>query len=160
MRVRLALFRDRGAGDRTGILPLLLVWAAAASGCGQRSDPPPVPVHPVRGRIFYEGKPLSDAVLTFHSVEPTPHPRPRARSAEDGAFEVTTFRLHDGAPAGEYRVTVSCKGSYEGKSEDRDAEAAELLPRVYQRPETTPITVEVHAGDNDLGNLALRGAAR
>ena len=141
---------------RNGIPGFLVVGAAAVAGCVRNVDRPPVELHPVRGRVFLEAQPLADAVLMFHSVEPTPHPRPRARSAEGGAFEVTTFRLHDGAPAGEYRVTISCKGPYEGKSEDRETEAEELLPRIYQRPETTPLTVEVRPGENDLGVLALR----
>jgi hypothetical protein len=71
-----------------------------------------VPCHPVHGEVFaLEGKertPAVGAVVVFHPATPLPGdvPRPTARVEEDGKFRLTTYGKDDGAPAGEYTITI------------------------------------------------------
>ncbi|WP_422925022.1 hypothetical protein [Singulisphaera sp. PoT] len=91
---------------------LLLLVAATSmfSGCGGTPEGQ-VPVYPVSGQIQYQGKPLSGAVVTFHPEDESKvakdTPRPMGRTDEQGKFELTTYGLSDGAPAGSYLVAIS-----------------------------------------------------
>ena len=66
------------------------------------------PVHPVRGQVFFEGKPVAGGAISFHAtgVEDHPWTKPSAEIDERGNFVVTTYRANDGMPKGKYDVTV------------------------------------------------------
>jgi hypothetical protein len=90
--------RRRLAG---GLLPVL---AIACAGCS-KSGPT---LYHVRGQILFEGRPARGATVVFHPVDNSgPNTiKPRAFVTRDGTFEVFTYAAGDGAPAGEYAVTV------------------------------------------------------
>lgn len=80
------------------VLPLL-------AGCGQAGKE----VYPVTGEVLYKGKqPCAGALVVFHPKGATgvAVDRPNAVVREDGTFTLSTFADHDGAPPGEYGVTV------------------------------------------------------
>jgi hypothetical protein len=68
--------------------------------------------YPVRGEIFViQGKertPANGAVVIFHSTatDSGEAPRPTAHVGEDGKFVLTSYAKDDGAPAGEYAITI------------------------------------------------------
>jgi hypothetical protein len=99
------MMRDRTC--RAAALAAVL-GAALVCGCG----PARKPVYPVRGKVLIDGQPAQGAIVMLHPVdEPdhdpdTPPLRPRAITAGDGSFELSTYTLDGGAPAGEYRVTI------------------------------------------------------
>jgi hypothetical protein len=71
------------------------------------------PCYPVRGEVFV-GKgnrrvPATGAMVTFHPNDATSGdaPRPHGQVGEDGAFVVTTYVKDDGAPAGDYTITIN-----------------------------------------------------
>ena len=68
-----------------------------------------------------------------------------------GRFTVSTYTKFDGAPAGEYAVTVvkTGKGYYDGEMPDKTQ-----LPEKYATPTTTPLKVTIKEGANDV-NLEL-----
>ena len=73
--------------------------AGAAVGEGVRQ-----PVYPVSGKITYNGKSVSDAVVTF-----SPRGKQRmayARTDSEGKYQLTTYVENDGAAAGDYQVLV------------------------------------------------------
>jgi hypothetical protein len=74
-------------------------------GCGGRG---PKPVYPVTGEVFYQGKePCAGALVVLHPAgAATAVDRPNATVREDGTFRLSTFAEGDGAPAGEYGVTI------------------------------------------------------
>jgi hypothetical protein len=84
---------------------LLPVIAVICAGCS-RSGPT---LYPVRGKILFEGQPARGATLVFHPLgNSDPNAvKPRAFVDRDGTFEVFTYAAGDGAPAGEYAVTVA-----------------------------------------------------
>jgi hypothetical protein len=83
---------------------LLPVLAIACAGCS-KSGPT---LHHVRGKILFEGQPARGATVVLHPLDNSGPStiKPRAFVAGDGAFEVFTYAAGDGAPAGEYAVTV------------------------------------------------------
>ncbi len=116
---------------------------------------------PVSGKILYRGKPIPDATVCLHPVTPfadgKPAVLPRAEVNENGEFTVTTYRTHDGAPAGEYRVTVSWLGPLSGIDEDAEDRLRERLPRKYVNAQTTDLQVAVsEQGSNELPEIQIR----
>jgi hypothetical protein len=118
-------------------------------------------VFPTRGEITYHGKPLPGATLFFHPVgvkDPT-FPRPHAVVKDDGSFVVGTYNSEDGAPPGEYQVTVQWfrKSEQELKTEVEGGGrlAQNVLPARFARPETSGLTVHIQEGENRLPPLKL-----
>ena len=79
------------------------------AGCG--GGPVRPPVHPVTGQAFFQKMtPAAGAFIVFHPVsealEKAMEARPFARVQPDGSFSLTTYDEGDGAPEGEYGVTV------------------------------------------------------
>src|SRR5688572_4246517 len=90
---------------------VLFAAIAAIVGCGGGSPTGnQKPVHPVRGEVYHGGKAAAGAFVVFvPAMEPadTPDPRPRGHVNEDGSFTLSTYGVNDGAPAGEYLVTIT-----------------------------------------------------
>ena len=82
------------------------------TGCG-KAEPVRVAVHPVKGQVILAGKPAAGAVVVFHPKAPGAFPPPRAQADKDGNFLVTTFKTADGAPLGEYVITVELRSLVE-----------------------------------------------
>jgi tetratricopeptide (TPR) repeat protein len=109
-------------------------------------------VHPARGNALWEGKPMANATLFLHpvGVKSPSFPRPRAVVAADGTFVLGTYRKDDGAPAGEYKVTVQ----WFEPGNDR-AGPTNRLPARYAHPETAGLTVRIDKGENQIPTIQL-----
>ena len=105
--------------------------------------------HPVRGVVYLDGSPAAGATVRFYARDPAGKKAPRMAGdgvAEgDGSFAVSTYGAFDGLPTGEYLVTVAYDGRY-GAGPDRKGQ----IPAAYAKAETTPLTITVRAGKNDL----------
>jgi hypothetical protein len=139
---------------RAPVRPRRLPAAALAllllPACGGKQEGPPQ--YPVRGQVFVGGKPAEKADVYFHPLNnPDPRaPRPHGRVDASGAFRAGTRRSDDGAPAGEYAVTVIW-----APAEDVES-PPDLLKGRYADPRTSKLRVRVSEGDNDLGRFDLR----
>jgi hypothetical protein len=106
------------------------------------------PTHPVRGRILFESTPLANAYVVLNSTsKETRPPRADAFTAADGTFSLSTYTANDGAPAGDYKVTVVWRKPFftaEGKL------GPNLLPARYASAETSGLTFTVKRGENRL----------
>jgi hypothetical protein len=138
------------------VLTALLLAAVLGTSCandGRR------PVFPVRGRVLFEDKPTPGALVLFHPLnDPDPRaPRPVARVAADGSFAPTTYRTDDGAPAGEYAVTVTWVNERDNQSapKEEQREPRNLLPDRYGKPETSGLRVQIKEEPNDLPPFRL-----
>lgn len=134
------------------------LFCLAVLGC-KKNEYPRVDVHPVRGSVQLQGRPVGGARIVLHPLEETGTDlRPRAVTAADGTFAVTTFEEHDGAPVGRYQVTISWRQPTEKeaelKEEDQD-QAPERLPVRYQQPRNSGIEIRVQAGANELEPFKL-----
>lgn len=86
------------------ILPWLLVVVAAAGCSGPSGEKP---VYPVRGRLTFENQPMGKAFVSFYAADPNDRGTPAHATADEaGNYVLHTYRADDGAPAGEYIVTI------------------------------------------------------
>src|SRR5262245_60314852 len=113
------------------------------------------PTFPVAGKVLLaDGKPAEHATVVLHPVGETGQdvPKPRGKVAADGSFKLTTYDGNDGAPAGEYRVTVELWLST-GKG---DEGPSSRLPAKYSSPETSGLTAAVNTGPTELKPIQLK----
>jgi hypothetical protein len=87
---------------------MVLVGLAGTCSCSGRKA-----VFPVRGQVLDAKKnPAVGAMLIFHPKpeDPKDPSRPVGTADENGNFTLTTYRARDGAPAGEYVITIIWPG--------------------------------------------------
>lgn len=88
---------------------MLVLLAIACGGCGQPARETAT-VFPVAGCFTVNGKPAAGALVSFIPQTPPAEGRraipSQARADDNGAFKLTTFHTADGAPEGDYKVTV------------------------------------------------------
>jgi hypothetical protein len=139
---------------------LLIAWVIVGlftAGCNRGGSK----VHPVQGRILVSGKPAARALVTFHPEHPAEEKsviRPTAVVDADGSFRLTSFHSGDGAPDGDYRVSVVwyLANPKPKAAEGDDANVRNYLPEVYARAETTPLRATIARGTNNLPTFELR----
>lgn len=126
----------------------LLLLTLFSLGCGQ-AEPERVAVFPVTGQVLFEGRPAAGAVVTFHPKDKNiVIPAPHARADAQGNFVLTTYRAEDGAPVGEYLITVELR-----RIVPHDGEyvpGPNLLPPKYSVPKTTDLVARVAEGSNTV----------
>jgi hypothetical protein len=93
--------------NRRLLTPAAAAVAAAVLGALGCSGPDRT-AYPVEFQVLVGGKPAAGATVVLHPVDPAPHPdRPTGKADETGTVRLSTFAANDGAPAGEYVVTVT-----------------------------------------------------
>src|SRR5687767_7734398 len=101
-------------------------------GCGS-SDSNRVPVHPVLGAIQFRGQPIVGAFVALHPENATAEvPSPRATVGPDGSFTLSTYDGNDGAPEGEYVLTVQWYKPI--KQGNEVVGGPNVLPKKYSSP--------------------------
>jgi hypothetical protein len=114
------------------------------------------PRYPVAGRIHCDGRPAAGARVRLYPLDREPK-LARATAwgtvADDGTFAVKTLGWADGAPAGNYAVTVAYQPPVVTGEDYRPGPqvvAAELTD-----PHSTLLAIEVLPEPNELGLLSL-----
>jgi len=136
----------------SGWCAVAVALSLVAAGCSRpRLDRPET--HPVRGRLFVGDKPAAGARVQLNAVD---EPKlaglyPHAIVESDGSFQLTTYRTHDGAPAGTYALTVKWPFPPSPKRE----EGPDRFQGRYSNPQKPAAQVQVSAGENDLGAIRL-----
>ena len=115
--------------------------AASLAGC---SGSNPYDVVEVSGTVTYEDGSLIPADSIMLKFEPQAAPldtktHPRKGFADvnvsDGTFQFATTHQHaDGLVTGKHKVLVAARS--------KDSKAANLVPKEYQRPDTTPAEID------------------
>jgi predicted phosphodiesterase len=108
------------------------------------------PTHPVSGKVIYEGSPLNRAYVTFFAFDPKEPKFTRLGDAftePDGTFQMSTYKAFDGAPEGEYKVTVVLREPF---FEPAGKLGTNKLPVKYAQAATTDLTVKVKSGNNSF----------
>ena len=85
----------------------LLLAVMATLGC--RRDTPQFEsraTFPVEGRVLIRGQPAEGVQVFLHPCDAVQRGKPRGVTDADGRFRLRTYHEGDGAPAGEYLVTV------------------------------------------------------
>jgi hypothetical protein len=107
-----------------------------------------VAVSPVRGQVFAaSNEPAAGALVVFHPVEADAEPtlRPVAYVDEEGNFELTTYEQGDGAPLGEYAITVEWREK-PATPFSADKEGKDRLRGKYANPAASKLRFTVDGG--------------
>jgi len=116
-----------------------------------------VPVYPAQGKILFKGQPVPNAIVSLHAnTEELKELHPNGVTGEDGVFTLTTYKKDDGAPAGDYKVTIFAKSRGEHPEDDgADVIVRNLLPPKFLNPDTSGIAVSIAPGDNEIPDIEL-----
>jgi hypothetical protein len=136
--------------SRTFVLSSLSLFLP---GCGGATGPV---CHPVAGKILYQSQPLAEAMVVFHPLAAPTEKSPQPIATTDGAgrFALTTLKSGDGAPLGEYAITVELREPRQiGEEVVRDG--PNLLPPKYALPSETPLRHKVIPGKNEVPEIKL-----
>jgi hypothetical protein len=142
-----ALWRAGGRLLAAGALAALLF------GCGGNKGPR---LYPVKGFVRINGAPAKDVNVMFTPVAPpeagaTPL-SPAAVTGEDGSFRLMSFQPGDGAPAGDYLVTVI----YPMNRFNKHLSGIDRLRDRFTNPKTSGLTARVEPTSNDLPPFDLK----
>lgn len=133
----------------------LVLFLFAIAVCGLPACQPGTgrkPTFPVTGKVLLNGKPAEHATVVLHPTSAGPdEPRPHGTVGPDGSFKLTTYEPDDGAPAGDFRVTVELWLA--GRPEEGPTSR---LPAKYAKPDTSGLTVTVNAGPTELKPIELK----
>ena len=110
-----------------------------------------VPVYPVRGQVFVGNQPAAKAFVVFHPAgEQGPQAlRPYGHVAKDGSFQLTTYEADDGAPAGDYLVSVVWLAP--GGGED----PPDLLKGRYRNADASALRATIREGPTEIAPFKL-----
>jgi hypothetical protein len=114
-----------------------------------------VPVFPVSGRVTYKGKPAAGAQIMLNAVNQLQGDdiAPIGVVKGDGTFAITAYDPGDGAPEGEYVVTVQWFKLVTGAG--GSGAGPNILPPKYASPLTSPVKVSVKGGPTEVPPIAL-----
>ncbi|HEY2840409.1 MAG TPA: hypothetical protein VGJ26_14730, partial [Pirellulales bacterium] len=133
---------------------LAIALAFACVGCG-KSGPPRKTVYPVSGQVLVDGKPAEQAVVYLHPVKKVENlGRPFGTVKADGSFQIGTYLSNDGAPAGEYAVTVVWQKNMIVEGEERSG--PDQLGDRYSNPSQPIAKITVIEGENILKPIQLK----
>ena len=139
---------------RLPALTVAVVAVVALAGCGQGGPK----LYPVSGKVLVGDAPPEYATVVFHPVgDAGPDAvKPRGTVGPDGTYTLTTHTAGDGAPAGEYAVTVEWWLSGAKKGADPDSPAQNRLPVRYADPTQSKLTATVGPGPTEVPAFKLK----
>jgi hypothetical protein len=142
------------AGKRSAGL-VLMAGIFALAGCSDSSKTPTIPV---TGKVMYNKTVVpTGALVVFHPVDPAVEKKiggkPFGKVREDGTYSLTMYGPDDGAPEGEYGVTVDWRGApKEAKlrlTEENSGGGRPILNQKYSNPQQPAFKVTVKKGDKN-----------
>jgi hypothetical protein len=111
----------------------------------------------VRGQVLLNGKPLAQAIVTFHQHGARADaPAPSAHTDAEGRYALTSFKPGDGAPEGSYAISLVCFRTRELRKGSDEDTARNIVPARYASAVTSRLTATVAAGTNELPPLQLK----
>ena len=151
-------------------LSVLLSCLILSAGCSEVERPEGLPeLYPMTLQVEQSGDPLVGASVQLFPSDGTPGEWVIGGSTNArGEAVLMTHGRFEGAPAGNYKVTVN-KSVTTGQSESddpniqSDVKIYDLVERKFRSVSTTPIEVEVTAGNNapqtiDVGSAVKEAA--
>jgi hypothetical protein len=139
---------------------LAAVLVLTATGCGKSQPEGLLTVYPTVGKVTFKGSVPQGAYVALHSTSNLNAPNgqvvvPRAQVQPDGTFELSSYNYNDGAPKGDYVLTVEWHKTVKGPDGDPTL-GPNLLPPLYSKSATSPVKVTIVAGKNELSPIVLK----
>jgi len=142
-------------------LCLLLTGLLIPQSCAKKiSEEGWLPTYETAGQVTVNGVPAKGAIVRFYPVSPQADANspvvPAGVVQEDGTFQLTSYKSNDGAPEGEYHVTLiwpdpKLLSPQLSTSED----PPDRLKNRFAKPERSTIKVRIAAGENHLEPIVL-----
>ncbi len=138
-------------------LALSMVAVSACNG-GKR-------LYPVRGQVFFEGRPAAGALVVLHPVDDTSPAAIRPAGYVDDAGNVklmsylpNTRSTGDGAPPGDYIVTIAWLPAdvKEYLSKHPNSELPDKLKGRYSQPQSSTLRATVLSQPTELPRIDLK----
>lgn len=128
----------------------IVVAALTVAGCGGGTAGPKT--GQVSGTVTYKGTPVADATVVFY---PTQGPVATGVTDASGKFQLMTNKPGDGAALGMCKVTVTVNAPVPEsdpasvEKAQKEAEQNAKIPKKYNAAESSGLSFEVKAGQND-----------
>ena len=135
---------------RSAMFSVLLSVIVLMSGCSERDVR--LPTHKVSGKVTQNGKGVPNATVILHANRTEEgFIKPRAITKQDGSFELTTYESGDGAPVGDYEVSIE-----QWVRVQPDEPPANRLPPALSKPSTSGLKAVVAAAEKTLSPFELK----
>jgi hypothetical protein len=135
----------------------LLAGMLAAVGC-RRASPQfeSRPTFPVEGRVLIAGQPAEGVQVFLHPLDPSQRGDPRGVTDGEGRFHLRTYHDGDGAPAGEYVVTVYWPDAGAPNAAGEDQLPPDRLEGRFVNPRNTSLRASVAAAPTVLPTVEIK----
>ena len=138
---------------RTAVLFALL----ATLGCGPAAPPfESRPTFPVEGKVLVAGQPAEGVQVFLHPQDAAQRGKPRGMTDAEGRFRLRTYHDGDGAPAGEYTVTVYWPAPDNSSVPVEDQLPPDRLGGQFMNPNNSSLRATVNAGPTTLPPFAIK----
>jgi hypothetical protein len=144
-------FRENKSRFRVLQTLTCIAWISIAfSGCGKAELR--VPTYKASGQLLAaDGKAVAGALIVLHPVDSNSvAPRPRATTDGEGRFQLTTYDTGDGAPEGQFIVTVE-----QWFRDDPNEAPTNHLPPDLGKPDSSGIRISIAKSENTLEPIRL-----
>ena len=108
------------------------------------------PVHPTKGIVLFDGSPVPGARVALNQFDAKGEKVSQVADGfteGDGRFVLSTYKAWDGAPVGEFVVTVVNREVY---YDDRGQPGVNRLPTRYASAKTSDLKASIKLGRNEL----------
>jgi hypothetical protein len=132
----------------------IVCWLLAnVAGCFSGDQP----AYPVEFKVFVKGKPAVGATVVLHPAGNLENPiKPSGKVDDTGTVRLSSFGEGDGAPAGDYRVTIVWFDITSSSEQAVIIKGDDKLKGRYSRPDTpTAPRITVQKQTNQLPPLDL-----
>lgn len=103
-------------------------------------------VVPFEGEVRLNGKPIAGASVVFHPLDSSKASVvPTGTTDQEGKFRLSSMKEFDGAPAGEYKVSITWFRSLgnPSKVQEGDETVRNFLPGYLANPDTSRLIASV-----------------
>jgi hypothetical protein len=137
----------------------VLAFLLIATGCSKVEDGR-MEVFPVSGKVTVNGQPAAGAHVVFYGATPDltgpGTPAPDGTTDENGEYRLRSYDPEDGAPAGEFKVTVEWPEPIPPNVDQEMYRPKDRLKGRYSNPDKSGLKRTVPEGGGELPPIELQ----
>jgi len=142
---------------RPVFLAVILVGLVTVTAC---KDDGRVKVYPVQGKVLVAGAPAGGARVVFYpqsdELKKPGMPVPEGMTDSQGVFKLRSYKADDGAPAGEFKVSVIWFEPQKDGSIVDSPSAKDRLAGRYSNPQKSNLSAKVEKGGGEIPPFELQ----